>query len=281
MSYPPPPPAPLPNPYASPLPATPIADFPVNVSQSRMEYMRAYQYIFDNPNWVQTILYLGLLYIAAAIPMVGMVIQVLYLGFQFEIIEWLLKTQGRQYPTFDFNRFGDYLGRGIWPFLANLVASFVLLPIIYIGMGIGILAVGSVISAAGEDAGPAIGIALGSVIFVVLMAGMFLAMFLMVGMILRAGLSQDFASAFQFNWIMDFCKRMWLEMLLSGLFLMATGFALSVLGLLALCVGLLFTMPLVLLASAHILYQLYVVYLSRGGMPVPIKMTAQPLMPPA
>jgi len=255
-------------------------NFPLSVSQNRMEYMRSYQYIFENPDWIKTVLFLGLLYIAAAIPMVGLVIQVLYLGFQFEVIEWLLRTQGRQYPTFDFNRFGDYLGRGIWPFLANLVASFVLFPVIYIGMFAGILVVGGVVSAAGEDAGPVIGFALGSVLFLAFMAISFPAMFVMVAMILRAGLSQDFASAFQFNWIFDFCKRMWLEMLLAGLFLMATGFVLSLLGLLALCVGLLFTMPLVLLSSAHLLYQLYVVYLSRGGMPVPIKLTAQPAMPP-
>jgi hypothetical protein len=246
-----------------------------------MEYMRSYQYIFENPDWLKTVLCLGVLYIAATIPFVGLVIQVVYFGFQFEIFEWLLKSQGRQYPTFDFNRFGDYLGRGIWPFLANLVASFVLVPIIYIGLGAGILIVSLAVSAAGEDVGPVIGLALGSVVFVLFMAVMFAATFVMVAMIIRAGLSQDFASAFQFNWIADFCQRMWQEMLVAGLFLMATGLGLMFLGALALCIGVLFTMPLVLMASAHLLYQLYLVYLSRGGMPVPMKLTAQPAMPPA
>jgi hypothetical protein len=281
MSFPPqPPPPPGQNPYASPSFAAPVTTFATVVGQSQMEYMRSYQYIFENPDWLKSVLFLGLLYIGAIIPGVNMLIQVVYLGYQFEIIEFLLKSQGRQYPNFDFGRFGDYLGRGIWPFLANMVASFVIIPIFYVGLIVGFLAVGGIVSAAGEEMGPPIGIAFGAVLLLLMIAGMFALSFVMAAMILRSGLVQDFASAFQFDWVSDFCKKMWLEMLLSGLFLSATATLLLLLGLAAACIGVLFTLPLVIMASAHILYQLYVVYLSRGGMPVPIKMTAQPVMGP-
>ncbi len=281
MSFPPQPPPPSgPNPYASPPFAAPVTSFATVASQSRMEYMRSYQYIFENPDWLKNVLFLGLLYIAAVIPGVNLLIQVVYLGFQFEIIESLLKSQGRQYPNFDFGRFGDYLGRGIWPFLANMVASFVIIPLFYIGLLVGFLAVGGIVSAAGEEMGPAIGITIGAVLLVLFIAGFIALSLPMAAMILRAGLAQDFASAFQFDWISDFCKKMWLEMFVAGLFLSATATVLLLLGVVAVCIGVLFTLPLVIMASAHLLYQLYVVYLSRGGMPVTVKITAQPMVGP-
>jgi uncharacterized membrane protein len=62
----------------------------------------------------------------------------------------------------------------------------------------------------------------------------------------------------------------WRERLLSALFLLLTVFVLDIVGLLALCVGILFVGPIVALAIVHLTYQLYAVYLSRGGTPVPI-----------
>lgn len=279
MSYPPPPPGP--NPYESPV-APPMATyFAPPASQMQMQYLRAYNYIFENPDWLKTVLFMGILFIPAMIPGVGIVIQLFYLGYQFEVIDWLLKSQGRQYPNFDFSRMGDYLGRGIWPFLVNMVGSFVLLPVIYIGMFVGMLVLGGISSAAGDDAGPVIAGVLGILMFLGIFAALFLAGFIMVAMLLRAGLTQDFASAFQLAWIKDFCRKMWREMLLSGLFMMVTGFALEILGIMALCVGLFFVIPLFLLATSHILYQLYVVYLSKGGIPIPLKVTPQSMANPS
>jgi hypothetical protein len=116
--------------------------------------------------------------------------------------------------------------------------------------------------------------------FLVFFAVIFAVSMILIAMVLRSGLAQDFAAAFQFEWIKDFISKMWLEMLLAGLFLVATGFGLEIIGLAALCVGLFFVLPLLLLAYAHILYQLYAVFLSRGGQPVlpklPLPMMPQP-----
>src|SRR5262245_61603936 len=147
MSYPPPPPGP--NPYASPMPTGPA--FPAGTGQTNIEYMRAYNYIFENPTWMTTVLCLGVCCIAAIIPGVGILLNLLFLGYQFEVIDSLMRTQGRQYPTFDFGRFGDYLGRGVWPFLVNIIASLVLLPVLYIGMFIGALLVTGIAGAAGDN----------------------------------------------------------------------------------------------------------------------------------
>ena len=271
-----------PNPYASPVmpPASgPIV--PQGALQTSLDYMRAYNYIFENPNWLTTVLMMGLACLTAVIPGVSIILQLVIIGYQFETIDWLLKTQGRQYPNFEFGRLGDYLGRGLWPFLVNLVTSIVLVPVLYIGGIVGALVVAGVASGAGEELGPILGFILGAIVLVVFLAILIFTTFYLAAMMLRSGLAQDFGSAFQFAWLQDFVRRMWLDMLLAGLFLVATGVALYVLGLLALCIGLFIVIPLIILASAHLLYQLYVVYLSRGGRPVAGTMTySQPPMPP-
>src|SRR5205823_5265457 len=63
------------------------------------------------------------------IPVIG---PILMLGYLFEIIDSLLRSPAKPYPDFDFNRFGDYLLRGVWPFLVELIVSFVLVPVLLI-----------------------------------------------------------------------------------------------------------------------------------------------------
>jgi len=249
--------------------------------QSAMEYMRAYHYIFENPNWMTTVLYIGLLSLAGIIPGVGIILQLFFLGYQFEVLEALLRTRGTKYPDFDFGRIGEYLGRGVWPFLVNLVVAFVLLPLIYMALIVLGVIVAVFASLAGDDAAPVIA-TIGGSFAVVIFSGFVIAMMMLVApMILRAGLAQDFAAAFQFRWISDFVRKMYVEMILAGLFMMATAVGLGLLGLLACFVGILAVTPIILLAQTHLLYQLYSIYLTRGGTPVPVKVAAPlPMGPP-
>ena len=258
-----------PNPYASPImPAAPPPIVPLGPLPTSMEYLRSYGFIFENPNWLSTVLLLALCWLIAFIPGIGIIVNLVFLGYQFEVVDWLLRTHGQQYPGFDFGRLGDYVMRGLWPFLVYLVAVFVALPVLYIAAIIGFLAVGGIASAVGDDAGAVLGFILGAGGFLLFAAAFFTVMIYISAMVLRSGLSQDFASAFQIAWINDFVRRMWVELVLAGLFLWATMTVLEILGILALCVGLFFALALVTLAFAHILYQLYAVYLSRGGIPV-------------
>jgi hypothetical protein len=272
----------IPNPYASPVapPPSPLKEMLGGPGQSQMEYMRAYHYIFENPNWLTTVLYIGLLGLAAIIPGVGLILQLFFLGYQFEVLEMLLRTRGTKYPDFDFGRIGEYLGRGVWPFLVNLVASIVIVPVIYVALIVMVVMVGLAASVAGENAGPIVAILFGTVAFVVFLALVMALTMLLVPMILRAGLSQDFVAAFQFNWIIDFVKKMYIEMILTGLFLMATAMALGLLGFLACFIGIFAVVPILLLAQTHLLYQLYSIYLTRGGMPVPVKVAVPLPMAP-
>jgi hypothetical protein len=94
----------------------------------------------------------------------------------------------------------------------------------------------------------------------------------MVPISLRAGYTQDFGEAFKFGFVRDFVERMWFETILSMVFLMLCSIPLMIVGMLCCFVGTYFAMAIMMLAQAHLIdYQLYAVYLSRGGEPIPLK----------
>jgi hypothetical protein len=109
----------------------------------------------------------------------------------------------------------------------------------------------------------------------VVLASLVLAIFLQP-MLFRAALTLDFGQAFQFDWVKDFVAKVWLELILGFLFLAVAANILSLLGLLACCVGVIFVGPVIMLAHANLLFQVYSIYLSRGGIPVPIRLFGQP-----
>jgi hypothetical protein len=70
-----------------------------------------------------------------------------------------------------------------------------------------------------------------------------------------------------------FLSRVWIEMVLQALFMSVAGFVLFLGGLVLCVIGIYPAMMVAFLAQAHFHYQLYEIYLSRGGEPIP-------LMPP-
>jgi hypothetical protein len=265
------------NPFASPVMPPPQAPVHAAGYPSGIEYLRSYNYIFENPNWAMNVLW-GFLCILSTlmIPFLG---NIVFLGYQFEVIQVLLATGGARYPDFDINRFGDYLSRGIWPLLVQMLVSIPLAIVAYVGVIVVILLAAAAGSAGGDTAGPILAVFIGGV-GMLAMVGLFVAvMLLLVPMMIRAGLQQDFAAAFDFGWASDFVKRMWVEIILVALFVQLTGFVLVMLGFFALCVGVYAAAAIVMLAYSHLWYQLYLVFLGRGGKPIPIK-PLSPMMPP-
>lgn len=240
-----------------PKPAAPMA--------AGIRYMYAYNYVFENPNWMTNIMY-G--FLCMIIPIVGPLV---FSGYQFEIVESFCRFPGRGYPDFDFGKFSNYLMRGIWPFLVSLVLVMPMVLVIWIVMFVGFMILGLVASAAGEDAGGIV-FAIGVLFFVIVMMALSLGMgLIMQPIMLRAGLSQDFGQAFKLGWAFDFIKRVWFEMVLFQLFFMVTAMPLAMLGYMACIIGMYAAMALILLAQANMLYQLYNLYLARGGEPIPLK----------
>ena len=244
---------------------------PVLNASANLEYSRTVSYIFENPNWLMNADWSFVCQLVAGL--IPIVPQMVLMGYQFEVIDSLLESRGTRYPDFTLNRIGDYLVRGVWPFLAMFVmaiawgAMFFFFALVSGGCIVGAA------SAVGKDAGPVVatvGVLFAVVIGLLLFA---LLILLVTPAALRGGLTQDFAAAFDFGWISDFIRKMWVEVLLSTLFLIVVGIAAVVLT----CgLGWFVVTPLVPFVQAHFWYQFYVLYLARGGSLVPVKKAAMP-----
>lgn len=272
-------------PLPSGMPPKPaVAPMPALAGPSRVEYMRAYNYVFENPNWMTNILWLGLaMLIAGMVPGVGVLVYIPLLGYGFEVVEALLANGGRGYPDVDMNRIERYFYRGLWPFLVgmivSMVAMFVVLPLFYGAM----IALVVAASAMGDSDAAGIMLVIGlPFLFLLMFAAMAAVGVLTMPFILRGGLSQDFAASFDFGWARDFLKRVGMDALFANLFLTITYMILLFLGLLVFCVGAYAAVAVAFLAWSHLMFQLYAVYLSRGGSPIPLKPEPPPpMMPPA
>ncbi len=223
-----------------------------------MNYMESYQFIFKSPKWFMNVL-LGL--VCSFIPVVGPVV---WLGYCFEIVAYLHHRKSDQgaYPDFDFNNFVPYLIRGFWIFIARLVF---ILPILFVAMIVGF---GLGLSAAAIQ-NEVVGIVVVLVVVLLFFTFQLAVLILHPPVTLRGGFTQDFGAIFDMAFIKDFVGKMWVESLLAGLFLFFSSFALAIVGLLALCVGIYFVVPIVGMAQEHICYQLYELYLERGGQAIP------------
>jgi hypothetical protein len=263
-----------PFPHAEAKPAAPVTPVAIPAGSGRMEYLRSFNYIFENPNWLMNVVWGFLCQLAGQfIPVVPALV---FMGYQYEVIEELHKNGGRRYPDFDINRFADYLGRSVWPFLVTLILMVFVMPIMMVvGFGMMMLMVG-VGASAGEDVAPVViifGVFLTMVVVFLLLA---LFSTIMTPMVLRAGLAQDFAAGFDFGWATDFMRKVWLETVLAMLFMLFSvlGLAMVTCGLALIVVG-----PMLPFVSSHLCYQLYALYLARGGTPIPLKPRMPPMAP--
>jgi len=241
---------------------------------AQLEYLRTFQYIFENPNWIMNLVWSFLCQLAGqVIPIVPAMV---FTGYQFEMLEDMQANRGTRYPDFDINRLMEYLTRGIWPVLVILINALA------IGAVVGMLALATLIcagilgSAGGEDLAGLlvpIGVLVGGVLGIAVIAA---ASIYMTPMVLKAGLAQDLGAAFDFAWVNDFVRKMWVETLLSSLFMIGSILALVMVtcGLAAIIIG-----PMMPFVSTHFYYQLYSLYLTRGGTPIPLKPRV-PLAPP-
>jgi hypothetical protein len=89
---------------------------------------------------------------------------------------------------------------------------------------------------------------------------------------LRAGYSQDLATALDLQFMKRFLSLVWKDLLLATVFLMISSLVLAFVGMLMCFVGVYVMIAPIMLAQAHLIYyQVYAIYLSRGGEPIPLK----------
>ena len=81
---------------------------------------------------------------------------------------------------------------------------------------------------------------------------------------------QDFGQAFNVPFLKKFATLMWKEILIAALFEVVAGGLLVCVGAIALCIGMYFALVIVYFSWLHLHKQLYRLYLSRGGEPIPL-----------
>jgi hypothetical protein len=238
--------------------------------QGRMRYWDAYRFAFAHPNKWNNLLMGG---VCMLIPVIGPVVLT---GYLCDVLAPRPIDDGTgrlvppprpphlPYPEFKFDRFMEYLERGLWPFVVSLVVGLVMVPVALLALVPMFL-----IAALGVGSGAKIALfAFTGLLFLVIMIG---SLVVTLPFMMRAALLQEFGAAFSWAWAKDFLARTWRETLLAVLFLYATAIPLAILGYAMCFVGMYPAMALLTFAQWHLDFQLYDLYLSRGGTPVPIK----------
>src|SRR4051812_7195951 len=230
-----------------------------------MNYTASISDYFKSPKWMMNTLLAG---VCVFIPFVGQIV----------IKGWLITGfWGRQdercetFPDFDFNKFGKYLECGLWPFLVTLVSGLLL------GLGLCVFIVPIVMILtlmAPHDSSSAQGSCFGIVIFAIIMMFYIVAivtmMIVLTPLTVRATIIQEFGPSFNFAFIKRFIALTWKETIIASLFLMAASLVLFCAGALLLCIGMYFATVPIYFCWVHLHKQLYQLYLSRGGEPVPV-----------
>jgi hypothetical protein len=259
--------SPNPNaPWAEPTQSfvAPAGDKPSKSTVERIAYLDSLRFIFSNPDWFKGVLLGG---VAMIIPVLN---QLILYGYSYEVMELLHRRQTTSYPTFDFNRFAKYITRGVWPFLISFIVQTVLQPVMQFTIQGSIM--GTMFA---FEADQTVGAIVAAIVIPTTLIGTLAIviglMLVLTPLLMRAGLSQDFAQAFKLAWIKDFIRRMWMETILVNLFMILTSMLFVPLGCLLFCFpGLMVAMGLGI-AGAHLNWQLYELYLARGGEPIPLK----------
>lgn len=240
-----------------------------------MNYTASVSDYFKSPKWMMNTLLAG---VCVFIPFVGPIV----------IKGWLITGfWGRDdercetFPDFDFNNFGKYLERGLWPFLVTLVSSLVIslalcIFIVPVAMILTLLAPNDHSSASGCAA-----VLLFIIMMVFYVTLILTLMILLTPLTLRASITQQFGESFNFVFIKRFIALTWKEIILASLFQLAASFALIGVGALLICIGIYFATVPVYFCWVHLHKQLYRLYLSRGGEPVPLSPKLRDYMPPA
>lgn len=225
-----------------------------------MNYTASISDFFKSPKWGMNLLLGG---VCLLIPFVGAIV----LGGWHVTGFWARRDHDpAKFPDFDFNQFGKYLERGIWPFLVGLVVGLLMVPFIMIFTFImaGLIVVLTGGSSQAEPDG--VVVALIVLAFFGIFALLIFAMTLVqTPFTLGATITQDFAGAFHFSFFKRFISLVWKETVVAGIFMFGASILLMFVGMLACYFGMFFTMPLTVFGWHHLQKQLYDLYLARGG----------------
>jgi hypothetical protein len=196
--------------------------------------------------------------VCVLIPVIG---GVLLLGYRTEVAEDLTRDPDlTEYPDFQFDKFGEYLRMGLWPFLTQLVVvlGFVLPYTLFcggVGYAIHEFVVNHLLIAAAGG-------------FLVWSLGMLMMQCLLWPMEYHAQVTRSFAPFRELRFALGFLRKVGVATVISILVFNFVSSWLSLLGMMLFCVGQYPAVVIQSMAEQHFIVQLYKLYLEEGGEPI-------------
>jgi hypothetical protein len=234
-----------------------------------MKFAESITDFFKSPKWVTNLIFAGLCaLVSSIIPLVGFIVLAGWLvtGFYMRQNDEDFVT----FPDFDFNQLGKYLERGLWPVLTTAAVGIGVGLVLWVVLFIPIMILSALLSDSNGVVGGFFALII-SLLSLVIYFGIYAVLSLiMMPLSIRASLVQDFVQAFDINFIKKFALMMWKEILMASLFVLVAGAVMSFIGFFAFCVGIFAAQALMYFAWTHLSKQVYKLYLSRGGEPVPV-----------
>jgi hypothetical protein len=228
-----------------------------------IQYLESFRYIFTHPEWFKNLIIFSVFIL---IPVLNLAI---LFGYLYEIVEHRHRRLPGPYPLFEVRRFARYVTRGIWCYLLGDIMQVIIAPIVQVLTQTTMFG-----SMAAMQSGEAGAIAVAVIVPLVIIGFLLFLLLLQIvtaPFFLRGGLSQDFGVMMNFRWAYDYVRQMWLELVLVHIFLMLSMLVVLPLGCLLFCYGFFVALALVTMVEAHLFCQLYELYLTRGGEPIPLK----------
>ena len=217
----------------------------------KIDFAASFKDLFSTEKKWMTVMGLS---VSMLIPIVGPLVAIGYMMRRFARVR-----SGKSVEDFDFNNFGEYLQIGLWPFLCTLVATVVMLPVIFVCAVP--MSLGPVL--AQDSQGLAIAISVvGLVLYIV---ALMVLMLVTYPVMLRSGLTMDFKSGFSKSFIISFIKKVGMSLIGYLLLVSIIAVPLVLIGYLALFVGAIVVSAGLQFVMFHLIFQHYDLYLERGG----------------
>ena len=182
-----------------------------------------------------------------------------------------------EFPPFDFQNFVKYLERGLWPFVVSLVAVLALIPV-FLVLIFGFMILASAFDSHSEAGKILFGLMmfLSIIVYLVMIIGL---NFILVPLLLKAAITQDFVKAFDLKFVKAFLALVWLDLLNAIVFLIGVGIVMLAITVITCYIGGFLLSPVIYFTWMHLQKQLYMLYLERGGEAVPLSEKLNDLPP--
>jgi hypothetical protein len=225
-----------------------------------MQYLKPYTYFVNKPGGTNNLLWGSLAAVAAfVVPGVGVIGSIVLLGYRSEVAEDLKNDPDlADHRDFDINRFVDYLARGVWPFLMQMLVFVVVSGFVFLAVLAGI---GAMLAANNEWVGVIVG-------GVLLIPFTLLSSMLIWPLELHTQLARGFQFGAACRFTGWFVRRVGGQLFFSLLAHTFLSMVVTVVGLLLCLVGLFPAVMITFMAQEHYMIQLYRLYLDEGGEPI-------------